>query len=614
MKYFITLLFSIIPAIISSEQINLFFPKPLYIYLPAPPISYEILAEAITMVESGKGNKVYNKIENAVGWFQIRQCRVNHYNYIRKTKYKLTDFYDYDLSLEMFLFYAKGKSLETAAKNWNGSGYMTAIYWRKVKSKIKEIMKMNPNSYDAYRLFHDGTLALARAERQGIRVDATYIENKKQHLSRKITRLEEQFKDTTFYKEWQQSVEGKVNINSHYQLSHFLYIVKGYSLDKDKTTKKTGKGSTNEDTLKGLNIPELNLLLQASKLKKIRDTYLDAFLREQVDGYMHPFFNLHTVVTYRSSSDSPNFQNIPIRDEEAGTICRRALYPRPGHQLIELDFKGIEVAIAACYHKDPTMIKYIADPTTDMHGDMASQIFKISPFDKNIPVNKTLRKAAKNGFVFPQFYGDYYKKCAINMACEWGKLPQGKWKPGQGIDMIGWEPPLHNYHLADHMIKQKIKSLDDFTNHVQSIEDDFWNVRFPVYKQWKEDHYEEYQEKGYFDTKTGFQCSGFMEKNQVANYPVQGTAFHCLLWTFIQLDRLMLKENWDTKLIGQIHDSIILDVEPSQLEYVIKTAKHIAEVLLPEHWKWINVPLSIEIDVCGIDKSWADKKEYKLTA
>lgn len=611
MKYFIILLFSTIPNVISSENIHPFFPKPLIVYLPAPPISYELLAEAVTMVESGKGKKVYNKKENAVGWFQIRQCRVDHYNYVRKTKYKLTDFYNYNLSLEMFLFYAKGKSPEKAAKNWNGSGPMTVIYWKKVKSKIKMIMKLNPNSYEAYRLFHDGTLALARAERQGIRIDVPYIVNKKQHLARKIVRLEEQFKDTTFYKEWQQSVKGKVNINSHLQLSNFIYNTKGFL--KPKTT-KNGSGATDEDTLKQLNIPELDILLQISKLKKVKDTYLDAFLREQVDGYMHPFFNLHTVVTYRSSSDSPNFQNIPIRDEEMGPICRKALYPRPGHQLVELDFKGIEVAIAACYHKDPTMIKYISDPTSDMHGDMASQIFKINPFDKNIPVNKTLRKAAKNGFVFPQFYGDYYKKCAINMACEWGKLPQGKWKPGQGIDMIGWEPPLHNYHLADHMINQKIKSLDDFTTHIQDIEEDFWNNRFPVYKQWKEDHYEEYQEKGYFDTKTGFRCSGFMEKNQVANYPVQGAAFHCLLWTFTQLDAIMVKENWDTRLIGQIHDSIILDVKPSQLEYVIKTAKHIAEVLLPEHWKWINVPLSIEVDVCGVDKPWADKKEYKQVA
>ena len=58
-------------------------------------------------------------------------------------------------------------------------------------------------------------------------------------------------------------------------------------------------------------------------------------------------------------------------------MCRKALFPRPGHQLLEADFSGLEVRIAACYHKDKTMVKYITDPTTDMHGDMAKQIFMI---------------------------------------------------------------------------------------------------------------------------------------------------------------------------------------------------------------------------------------------
>ena len=126
-----------------------------------------------------------------------------------------------------------------------------------------------------------------------------------------------------------------------------------------------------------MGIPELDNLLRIRKLKKVRDTYLEGFLREQVNGYIHPFFNLHLVRTYRSSSDHPNFQNIPKRDKEAMNIVRRAIFPRPGHQLLELDYSGLEVRIAACYHKDKTMLRYIGDPHSDMHGDMAKQIFII---------------------------------------------------------------------------------------------------------------------------------------------------------------------------------------------------------------------------------------------
>src|SRR5690606_24846764 len=155
------------------------------------------------------------------------------------------------------------------------------------------------------------------------------------------------------------------------------------------------------------------------------------FIREQHNGYLHPSFNLHLVRTHRSSSDRPNFQNIPKRDKESLKICRRALLPRPGHLLMEADFAALEVMISACYHKDPVMLEYLHDKKSEMHLDMAKQIFRFDSMDKSIPSHYQLRQGAKNGFVFPQFYGDYYGNNARSL-CEWAKLPQGKWKPGMG--------------------------------------------------------------------------------------------------------------------------------------------------------------------------------------
>lgn len=94
---------------------------------------YEPLMRAITKVESMDGRFVWNQQEKAVGWFQIRQVRVDHYNQLTKLTYKLTDFYDYTLSRDMFLYFARGKSYERAAKDWNGSGPMTETYWKKVR-------------------------------------------------------------------------------------------------------------------------------------------------------------------------------------------------------------------------------------------------------------------------------------------------------------------------------------------------------------------------------------------------------------------------------------------------------------------------------------------------
>jgi len=463
-------------------------------------------------------------------------------------------------------------------------------------------MKVNPRTYEAYRLLHDGILALSRAEQQGIRVDIEYVENKKTHLTRKIERLESKFKGTNFYRHWEHSAHGKVNINSNAQLAHFLYVVKKLKPQKETDS---GQGATDEEALKQLGIPELSDLMEMRKTKKIRDTYLDAFAREQVGGYIHPFFNLHLVRTFRSSSDSPNFQNIPKRDEDAMQIVRRALYPRPGHQLLEIDYSGLEVRIAACYHQDSTMLKYIRDPKTDMHADMAKQIFMIDEWDK--VKHYTLRQAAKNGFVFPEFYGDYFGNCAVNMAVGWGKLPQGKWGRGQGIHIDG-----ENYTLSDHMISKGISSLAKFTDHIQKIEYDFWTNRFAEYDAWKKRWWNIYQKYGYIDMLTGFRCYGVMGRNDCINYPVQGAAFHCNLKSFILLDEVMVREKWDTKLIGQIHDSIIMDVHPDELDHVLQTAKRITCSLLPSEWKWIIVPLEIDAEIAPVDAPWADKAKMHI--
>lgn len=463
---------------------------------------------------------------------------------------------------------------------------------------------INPKTEQAYNLLHEGILALARAEQQGIRVDMSYVIKKKEHLTYRIQVLEEQFKETAFFKHWQHTVKGgKVNINSNSQLSHFLYNVKKLKPQKETFS---GQGATDEEALQQLHLPELADLIEIRKLRKIRDTYLDAFAREQVDGYIHPFFNLHLVKTFRSSSDSPNFQNIPKRDKDAMKITRKALYPRPGHQLLEIDYSGLEVRIAACYHKDQNMLNYINDPSSDMHADVAKEAFLLDLFDKSIPSHNILRQAAKNGFVFPEFYGDYYKNCAVIMACTWGQLPQGDWESEQGLE-IGLDEPLF---LADHFATKGIHSLDDFTEHMRKVEARFWGVRFADYAAWKERWWTVYKKYGHIDLVTGFRCSGVMGKNDTTNYPVQGAAFHCLLWSFIELDRIMQAEKWDTKLIGQIHDAIILDVHPDELEHVAAVIKRVTCSDLPKAWPWIIVPLDIEMEICQVDCSWATKEKY----
>ena len=344
-------------------------------------------------------------------------------------------------------------------------------------------------------------------------------------------------------------------------------------------------------------VPGNHIILKIEWIGKKVDVY-----DIEVEKY-HNF--IANEICVHNSSSNPNFQNIPKRDKESMQICRRAIKPRPGHQLLEVDFSQLEVSIAACYHKDPTMIKYLTDPHSDMHGDMAEQIFMIDDFDKDNPEHKYLRDAAKNGFVFPQFYGDYHGNNAAGL-CKWAQLPRHRWKKGQGIKLPDGQ------HISDHMINKGIKSYDQFVEHLKEIEDDFWNRRFHAYQKWKNKWLRQYKQKGYLDMLTGFRCSGVIQKNEVINYPVQGAAFHCLLWSFIEIDRSSQKENWGSRLIGQIHDAMVLDVHPDELEHVGRTIKRVTCIDLPKAWKWISVPLDVDAKLCPVDGSWAVKETWKL--
>jgi len=97
---------------------------------------YEPLINAIVKVESNGNTYAYNALEDAIGAFQIRPCRIKHYNKLNGTSYKHKDCYNYNLAKKIFLFFAEGKSYEQAAKDWNGSGPKTITYWKKVKQFI----------------------------------------------------------------------------------------------------------------------------------------------------------------------------------------------------------------------------------------------------------------------------------------------------------------------------------------------------------------------------------------------------------------------------------------------------------------------------------------------
>lgn len=463
------------------------------------------------------------------------------------------------------------------------------------------------NKLDGYRLLHAGSLAIARAERAGIRIDKEiYIENTKT-IKEKAKNLSESFLNSGIGKFWSKSFNKKLNLNSNSQLHKIMcdYFCIGDNKEEIET---------NEGFLLSLGISELADLVLFRKYEKLTDTYIASYIRESVDDFIHPSFSLHNAVTYRSSCSYPNLQGVPIRDEESMEYCRGGMFARRGHMLVEVDLRGAEVSCGACYHKDPEMVRYLNDKNSDMHADQAILLYKLEKFFDIInaggfridPNLNRLRQGAKNGFVFPEFYGDYYKNCSLNLSRIWGKLPNGNWVPGTGVELPG------GVKLSDHLISQNIKCLDDFILHVKKIEYNFWNKRFFVYNKWKKEWNEKYKKTGSFDMLSGFRCGGVMGKNESINHPIQGTAFHILLWSFIEVDKAMILEKWKSRLIGEVHDSMLLDVHPDELKKVIETINDIIKNKLKKHFEWINVPIDIEINVGEVDGSWATMRPYYI--
>lgn len=462
--------------------------------------------------------------------------------------------------------------------------------------------RMQGELLDAYKLFHNGILTLSQAEQIGMRLDLDVVKEAENYLENQINVYHKKLINSEFYASFKKINGAKANYDSNTQLADYLY--NSLELKPFKTT-TGGNGSVDDEALRNLNIQELNYILEIRRLTKAKDTYLKAFVREQVDTIIHPNFNLHNVVSFRSSSDSPNFQNLPKRDKEIFNLVRGCIFPRKGYQLAEVDFKGIEVSIACTYHKDKKMIEYLLDDSSDMHGDMAEQIFLIDKLDRSKSSHKTLRSASKNAFVFPQFYGDYYKNNALGL-CQWMELSQGVWRDGQGIELE------KGISIASHLRKNGIANFNQFTEHIRQIELDFWNNRFPAYGRWKKRIYNSYLRNGQVTSHTGFTYTAEMRKNEVTNYPVQGSAFHCLLWSVIRLNEIIKQKQWKTRIVGQIHDSIVLDIYPPELPQISRICKRIMTVELANNWQWINVPLDISMEVGEVNGSWTTLKEIKL--
>lgn len=314
-----------------------------------------------------------------------------------------------------------------------------------------------------------------------------------------------------------------------------------------KGTKEVIAYQVNEDTLSRVPLPLMKLVLDWKSATKVSSTYLFRPGSEIVyeDGMLHPIINTCGARSGRVSSQEPNEQNWPKRDDEQKEI-RRQIEAPPGYLIIAADQGQGEARVFGMASKDATYCKMLWE-NYDVHMDWAQRITKSYPrvltVDRNI---KWWRQHCKSNWVFASFFGAQLPTISLRM----------------GIPTEVLEP-----HFKE-----------------------FWRI-FTGIKDWHERCLKFYREHGYVELLTGRRRCGPLSPNAAINTPIQGTLGEINCDVHSRVSKLDI---WDLQPILNVHDDLTYIIPEDKVEeYTEKLVAEMIRITFP----FINVPLVAEVSI-----------------
>lgn len=438
-----------------------------------------------------------------------------------------------------------------------------------------------------FKFFLEGMVTLAKVQSGGLPIDLAEGEKRRKELEADKAKIYREILATDEAKAYAKKTGTLLSPTSPTQLVKLFYEIL-----QVMEAKEGEKPEVSVEALEKIDLPIAKLILRLRRLAKLGGTFLSGYLREAVydeklgQHVIRPFFNLSTGSggesggprTYRSSADSPNFQNIPKQDKEMKKLVRSLFKAPPGWHFMEADYKSLEVMISASYHHDPNMVKYLCDPHSDMHRDTACDMYIRKPEE----LDKKERQSIKTGYVFSSFYGATYKSCAQRM---WENMPD---------------------FTKEHLAKDcGIDTYDKWVEHVKKGDEIFWGERFKVYGEWRQQEWARYQQNGFVEGYLGCRCYGPMGFTECANRCIQGSGCHTLMWALTKDVKDFERLGLQSRIVGQIHDAIILLVKDEENEVVEDILYKNGVVGVMDAFKWIHVPLVIEAETSESGGSWA---------
>ncbi|HSW36050.1 MAG TPA: DNA polymerase I [Candidatus Limnocylindrales bacterium] len=392
-----------------------------------------------------------------------------------------------------------------------------------------------------YQLEMPLAAVLARMERQGVTIDTDLLRDLSDEICNRLQNLELEI----------YSLAGEqFNLNSPQQLSIILFDK--LKLPEGRKT-KTGR-STDGRVLEELACHHeiAALLLHYRQLSKLEGTYLSSLIA-QVDPQeqkIYTIFNQTVTATGRLSSSEPNLQNIPVRLEE-GRRIRRGFIPSTKDRLfLAADYSQVELRILAHLSQDPILI-HAFNSGEDIHRRTAAEVNFI-PLEEVTPL---MREKAK----------------AVNFGIIYGSSDYGL---AQGLKISRAEAKAY---------------IDGYFERYRGV------------KKYMEDIQRQAYEQGYVTTlfnrrrylpeiySSNHNTRSFAER-MALNTPIQGTAADVIKLAMIKIDQLIYDGGFKAKMLLQIHDELLFEIEETELNFFAPLVRREMEQALI-----IAVPLQVDL-------------------
>ncbi len=348
------------------------------------------------------------------------------------------------------------------------------------------------------------------------------------------------------------------NLESPKQIQQILFSEEGLGLEPKKKTAK-GQPSTNEEALKLLDHPLVDLIMTYRTLTKLNSTYLEA-LPKQINrktGRLHTSYHQAVTATGRLSSSKPNFQNIPIRTEQGAKI-RSAFIANKENVILAADYSQIELRIMAHISEDKNLIEAFNN-NVDVHSATASQVFDTELSN----VTKDQRRKAK----------------AINFGLIYG---------------------MSAFGLA--------KQIDvSRTEAKQYIEGYFEN--YPGVLKFMDETKERAKSQGFVETLLGrrLYLPEVNSKNKMLqqhalrtaiNAPMQGSSADIIKKSMLDIQSWIDREKNGVRMIMQVHDELVFEIDADK-------AKDYSEIISNMMSNALKLSIPLKVDI-GIGSNWQE--------